>query len=389
MNHAVDAFLQFHKRAVAGEIAHLALDAGADGIFLFGVVPRIAFQLTDAKGNFLFLAVDAQDNRFNFLVRLEHIAGFGHAFRPGKLGDVHESFHARFELHKRAVRHQVDHLALDACADREFRFDVVPRVGHLLLEAEADAFLFLVHVQHDHVNFLADLQNFRRMRNAAPTHVRDVQQAVDAVEVDERAEIGDVLDRALADVAGDHFGQQFGAFFGAFLLDELAARKHDVLPVLVDFNDLELVGVVDELREILGGDDVNLRRGQKRLDADVDDQAAFDDRFDLALDGAALVANREDAFPVPLEFGLLMREDDGAFLVFEFLYENINFVADLYGLDVLKFLRGYDAFAFVADVHQHFLGADFDDGAFDDIACGKRQRAGLLHGFFHCEHNDI
>ena len=27
--------------------------------------------------------------------------------------------------------------------------------------------------------------------------------------------------------------------------------------------------------------------------------------------------------------------------------------------------------------------------AFDDFACGKRQRAGLLHGFFHGEHNDI
>ena len=82
-----------------------------------------------------------------------------------------------------------------------------------------------------------------------------------------------------------------------------------------------------------------------------------------------------------------MREHDRAFLVFEFLDQDINFVADLDGLDVFKFLGGDDALAFVADVHQHFLGADFDDVAFDDIACGKRQRAGLLHGFFHCEHN--
>ena len=158
-----------------------------------------------------------------------------------------------------------------------FRFDVVPRVGHLLLEAEADALLFLVHVEHHHVNFLADLQHFRRMSDAAPAHVGDVQQAVNAVEINERAEIGDVLDRALADVAGHHFGEQLGAFLVALLLDEFAARQHDVLAVLVDFDDLELVGVADELREILRRDDVNLRRGQKRLDADVDDQAALDD----------------------------------------------------------------------------------------------------------------
>jgi hypothetical protein len=40
-----------------------------------------------------------------------------------------------------------------------------------------------------------------RVVDAAPGHVGDVQQAVDAAEVDERAEVGDVLDRAGDDVA--------------------------------------------------------------------------------------------------------------------------------------------------------------------------------------------
>ena len=95
--------------------------------------------------------------------------------------------------------------------------------------------------------FLADLEHFGRVADAAPAHVGDVEQAVHAVEVDERAEIGDVLDRALADVAGHHLGEQLGAAFGALLLDELAAGEHDVLALLVDLDDLELVGVADEL----------------------------------------------------------------------------------------------------------------------------------------------
>ena len=90
-----------------------------------------------------------------------------------------------------------------------------------------------------------------------------------------------------------------------------------------------------------------------------------------------------------LELGLLLGEDDHAFLVFELLDEDINLVADLDGLDVLEFVAGDDAFALVADVHEDFLGADFDDGAFDDIASRKGQCARLLHGFFHGEHNDI
>ena len=44
------------------------------------------------------------------------------------------------------------------------------------------------------------------MRSQA--HVGDVQQAVDAAQVDERAEVGDVLDDALADLADFEFLQQ-------------------------------------------------------------------------------------------------------------------------------------------------------------------------------------
>ncbi len=91
--------------------------------------------------------------------------------------------------------------------------------------------------------------------------------------------------------------------------------------------------------------------------------------------------------PVLLELGLFLGEDDHAVLVFELLDEDVDFIADFDGLDVVEFVAGDDAFALVTDVHQDFLGADFDDGSFDDFAGSKAHRA-VLHGFFHCEHND-
>ena len=81
------------------------------------------------------------------------------------------------------------------------------------------------------------------------------------------------------------------ALLAAFLLDEFAAGEDDVLALLVDLDDLELVGVADEMREILRRDDVDLRAGQERLDADIDGQAAFDHGLDLAVDEAAVVEN--------------------------------------------------------------------------------------------------
>ena len=76
------------------------------------------------------------------------------------------------------------------------RFDLVPRIVLRLLQAEGDALLLLVDIEHDHVELLADLQSLARMPEAAPGHVGDMEEAVHAIEVDERAEIGEVFDGA-------------------------------------------------------------------------------------------------------------------------------------------------------------------------------------------------
>ena len=72
-----------------------------------------------------------------------------------------------------------------------------PRILAQLLHAERDAVLFLVELEDLRRDFVADREHFRRVLDAAPREVGDVQQAVDAAQVDERAVIGDVLDDAL------------------------------------------------------------------------------------------------------------------------------------------------------------------------------------------------
>src|SRR6266850_2686017 len=223
------------------------------------------------------------------------------------------------------------------------------------------------------------------MTDAAPGHVGDVEEAVEAVEINERAEVGDVLDGAFADVARHHLGEQFLAPFVAFLFNQLPTGEDDVLALLIDLNDLKFVGVGDVLLKVLGRDDVDLRGGKKRLDANVDEQAAFDHGFDFAGNGAAFVANGQDFVPVLLKLGLFLGQDDHAVLVFEFFDEDIYCVADLDGLDVFEFAGGDRAFALVANIHEDFLGTNFYDGTFDDFACSKAFIT-LLQGFFHGEH---
>src|SRR5690606_39771632 len=63
----------------------------------------------------------------------------------------------------------------------------------ILLHAERDTMGFLVDADDLHLDRLADGEDFRRMVDAAPCHVGNVQETVDAAEVNERTVIGDVL----------------------------------------------------------------------------------------------------------------------------------------------------------------------------------------------------
>src|SRR5256884_362520 len=378
--------LQADKRAEARQLRDFAADEITDLVILVDVRPGVFGKLFDPDRNALVALVDVQHDGFDVLALPEHIGRLGDAFRPGKLGDMHQAFDARLQFHEGAVRHEIDNPAFDPGADRILGFDVVPWIGQFLLESEADTLFFAIDVEHDHVDLLADLEDFRGMPDAPPAHVGNVQQAVETVEVDECAEVGDVLDRALADVPRRHFGEQFLAALVAFLLNQLPTGENDILAILVDFDNFEIVGVADVPLQIFGRNDVNLRRRQEGLDADVDEQAAFDNGLDLAGNGAAFVANGQDFVPVLLELGLFLRQDDHPVLVFEFLNQHIDCVADPDGLDVFKFAGRDRTFALVTNVHEDLLGTYFNDGALDDFACGKAFVA-LLQGFFHGKHS--
>jgi hypothetical protein len=169
-----------------------------------------------------------------------------------------------------------------------------------LLHAEADAFLVDIDVEHDGRNLLAlAVQRQRVLARDAPGDVRHVDHAVDvAVEADEQAELGRVLDFAF-DGRTDRV--LLGEGFPGVLLGLLEAEA-DAALVAVDFEHHD----VDFLRgrDDLAGVDVLLGPGHFR---NVDQ--AFDARLQLhegavfgdVGDGAAqLGADRVlggDAFP--------------------------------------------------------------------------------------------
>src|SRR5205814_4385253 len=166
---------------------------------------------------------------------------------------------------ERAVVLERDHLAADDRAGDVLLRRAAPRVFADLLQTQRDALGVGVELQHLHADVVADLEQLGRVVDPAPAHVGDVEEAVDAAEVDERTVLGEVLDDTLDDLAFLQALERRLLEGSALLLEEHAARQHDVAALLVELDDLELEVLAKERVEVANRAKVDLRPREERL----------------------------------------------------------------------------------------------------------------------------
>ena len=372
MDHSVDVVFNFDERTVAGHVADFALDAAAGRIFLREDFPRIACLLAESERDLLAFLVDVEHNSFDFFADADHITGFGDALGPGHFGDMDQTFDPLFDFDECTVRHDVDNTSFDDVADGIFGFDFIPRVLGFLFESERNALFLEVDIEDHDFDLLTEFEHFGRMGDSAPGHICDMEKSVYAAEIDERTEIGDVLDDALADLADFHFLEKCGSAILAGLFEELASGNDDILAVLIDLEDLEVIFFADELVHVLDGADINLGAGEERLDAvEVDDDTAFDTVFHESLDDAAFAVFGCDLFPGLDE--VCLGETDLRHIIFilDRFEENVHIVADLSFTPVSEFCAGDKAFRLVADVYESTVLSFLDNFAGNDGALGE------------------
>ena len=283
MHQAVDAGSQADKHAEVGDRLDRALDAVAALGVLREFLPWVGLALLHAQADAALVFVDLEDHDFDFFAQRDDLARSHVLVGPVHLGHVHQAFDAGLEFDECAVVGDVGDLAEHARALRVAAVHAHPRVVAHLLETQRDTVLLGVELQDLGHDFLAGRHHFARVTDTAPGHVGDVQQAVDAAEVDERTVFGDVLDHAVDDGAFLQRGHQLGAFFAHAGFDHGTARQHDVVALAVELDDLEFHGLVFVRRQVLGRTGVDQRARQEGADAvDQNGQAALD----LAAGGA-------------------------------------------------------------------------------------------------------
>ena len=114
------------------------------------------------------------------------------------------------------------------------------------------------------------------MADAPPGDIADMEQPIDSTQVDERPEIGQVLDGTAAALARRQRLDELLAL-GILLPDEIiAVGDHNVLAGAADLEDHKLQGLVDEAVEVGIPFEGGERRRHERLDADIHHQSALD-----------------------------------------------------------------------------------------------------------------
>ena len=283
-----------------------------------------------------------------------------------------EALDAGLELDERAVVGDVGHPALHLLADLVALLDVRPRVFLQLLHAERDAVGLVVDLDDAHLDLLADRQHFAGMVDAPPGDVRHMQEAVDPAEVDERAIVGEVLDRAVDDLAFGEVGHDLVALLGPALLEHGAARDHDVAAAAVHFKDLERLGHVHQRRDVAHWANVDLAaREEGDRSVEVDGEAALDLVEDDAFDLLALLEGLLELDPALLAARLVARDDGLAERILNSLEIDLDLVAYTRGgiaAVIGEFLEGDPPFCLQAEVDDGHVLLDGDDPALDDRA---------------------
>ncbi|MGC4033199.1 MAG: hypothetical protein QM754_15985 [Tepidisphaeraceae bacterium] len=357
--------------AVVGDVADLAGDDAAGRVLLGDAFPRVLLDLLHAERDFLLVLVDLEDLDLDLLALGDDFARVVDALRPGHLGDVDEAFNAGFEFAERAVRHDVDDFGVVNGADVVAFFDVFPRRSFFLLQAEGDLFLVLVDLEHLHFDFLIDLQEFARVVDAAPAHVGDVQQAVDATEVDERAEVGDVLDGALDDGTDDDLVEGLLLEFFTLLFDQLATADNDVAAFVVDLEDDGFDLAADPVADFARTADVDLAGREEDGNADVDKEAALDLLGGLAGDGIAFLLGLHDPFPVDDAVSLALADPHRSGIMIHVFDQDFDFLTDLDVFGFVEFALVEQRLALAAEFDEEFIAADAAHAAVDDAAGGQ------------------
>ena len=290
------------------------------------------------------------------------------------LGDVHQTLDASAQGDESTERNDLGNRAISDGANGELLDELHPRILGGLLQAQRDALAGQVNVQNLDFDFLANLDNLGRMVDVVPRKLGDVNQTVNAAQVNEGAKVNDRGNGAVQAHTLGELLQDFGTLVLAAFLQQHAARKHHVVAVTIHLDNASLELGTQIHIQVLHAAQVNQRCRQEATQADVQNQAALDDFDNLAHNGFAVLVLFFNVVPGTLVLSATLGKNQTTVLVFLLKNQSLNLVAQAHNVsrvDILadgQLANRDNTLALEADVNQNLIMLQFDDFALHQIA---------------------
>src|ERR1022692_2100737 len=385
---AFDPIGNLDECAEARQAQHLAVNDIAHAVLLEEGVPHIGLQLLHTQRQATLVRLNCQYDGLHLVALLQDFGRMLHALGPAQVADVDQSVDSVFDFDEGAEVGQVADFAFHHRAHREFLMQTLPGIRLQLLQAQADAALLRIYVQHYGLNLVANIDQLGGVLHAlGPSHLADVYQPFDALlQLDERAVVGQILDRAGKNSVFVQLLQGLGSLLGLLFFQQLLAGGDYVAALLVQLDDANLDLMALQAVEVTHRPQIDLRTREEGASAqNVNRQASLDPIDDARLDRSLVVVRFLNLVPRMQTLRLLVREMDVAFFGVAGLAHDRNLIPALdrdVAFVVGKFRDLDHALGFVANVHDHVLRRDLKDRAGNDLFLVQR---GFSLGLFLLE----
>src|SRR6267378_3645332 len=213
---------------------------------------------------------------------------------------MHQSLDPGFQFYESSVIRHARNLPRDPGGGREALLDCFPRIGQKLFVTERDPLAIAIELEDLDLHRVAYLKKLGRILEASPGHIGDMQQSVNAAEIDERAIVGQILNLPFNDNLFFYLIQCVIFSTGIALFEHGLARKDDVRSLSIQLNYLGFNLLVAQRIQVANRAHIDLRSRQKGRDAvDVDAQAPFDALNYSSFDYRSIVVSFFEIVPRP------------------------------------------------------------------------------------------
>ncbi|OPZ18306.1 MAG: hypothetical protein BWZ10_01058 [candidate division BRC1 bacterium ADurb.BinA364] len=284
---------------------------------------------------------------------------------------------ALFQPHEGAELGQSGNLARHLRPLGVALFGCRPGIGHQPFAAESNLARFRIQFQDFRLDRIAGAHVIDRRCGALPRNFLARDEGLDAVQIDEHAEVEHRLGHAPHHIALAMAAQELVAQLVAAHLHQLAPRNHGSAAPAVQLEHEKLDFPPNPFFQLLHAAQIDLRGRHEAIHAAIDDQARLDGAGTDACQRRFLLHGIGEDIQRLDALGRAVRNANLAFLGVAALNQHFDFIADLHR-DFAhrgdKIADGSDPLGFVVQVDQDGILADGDHHADADFSL-----LGLLH----------